>query len=213
VRSPPSVDVISFAWFGGVFASAMTGNLAFLGLYLARFSFISALSSGLALVGFVAGAAIGTPLTRERKQHAALAMLLACEAFLLAAAAAVWFTTFHQAATASSGSLILLFAVSMGLQSVVGKRVNLANIPTVVLTSTLTNIVIAATAMMVTKAYAVSKDTRRQCASFLLYFLGAFCAGCCVLLKLQTIVFLPVIIVGSTLSMGLTRLDAGIATP
>ncbi|OYV29669.1 MAG: hypothetical protein B7Z81_07265, partial [Acidocella sp. 20-61-6] len=29
-----SVDVISFVKLGGVFASAMTGNLAFLGLYL-----------------------------------------------------------------------------------------------------------------------------------------------------------------------------------
>lgn len=190
-----AVDIISFAGLGGVFASAMTGNLAFLGLYLARFSFFSALGSALALVGFVAGGVSGTLLCRGQNQHTALTTLLAFETVLLIIATPIWLITSHHGGSLSADVLILLLSVSMGVQSIVGKRVNLSNIPTVVFTSTLTNIVIAITDMLATGNYVLPKDTKRQCVSFLLYFLGALCAGYCVFFKLKILIFLPVAVV------------------
>ena len=62
------MDVIAFAKLGGILVSAMTGNLAFLGYYLSRFSFDSAIGSAIALVGYVLGGVIGTLLSRKLAQ-------------------------------------------------------------------------------------------------------------------------------------------------
>ena len=191
------VDIISFSRLGGVFASAMTGNLALLALYLARFSFQSALGSFIALLSFVAGGTIGTLLGRGRSQHAALCVLLGCETLLLAGSAVLWLAAPHGSGSLNADALIMLLAASMGLQSIVGKRVNLSNIPTVVFTSTLTNIVIALTDMLVSRTYVLPKDTKRQCASFLLYFFGALCAGFAVYFKVPGMILLPVLAAGA----------------
>ena len=47
-----TVDVISFATLGGVFASAMTGNFALLAYYVAQSDSQSAMGSVVALMGF-----------------------------------------------------------------------------------------------------------------------------------------------------------------
>jgi uncharacterized membrane protein YoaK (UPF0700 family) len=48
--------------------------------------------------------------------------------------------------------LILLSAAGMGIQSVAARRINLPGIPTVVFTSTLTSIVMAATETILRRA-------------------------------------------------------------
>jgi uncharacterized membrane protein YoaK (UPF0700 family) len=186
-----AVDIISFAKLGGIFASAMTGNLAFLGFYLSRFAFASALGSAIALLGFVAGGSVGTLLGRGRDRDAALALLLGTEVLLLAGAVALWLPTHHRNGSLSGDEIIALLSVSMGLQSIIGKRINLSNIPTVVFTSTLTNIVIALTDMLASRSFKVPPDTRRQTASFLLYFAGALCAGFAVYFQAGILIFLP----------------------
>jgi uncharacterized membrane protein YoaK (UPF0700 family) len=188
-----AVDIISFAKLGGIFASAMTGNLAFLGFYIARYSFASAIGSVIALAGFVAGGAIGTLLSRGRTQASSIRVLLAVEILLLASAAALWLPTHHRNGSLSGDGIIALLATAMGLQSIIGKRINLANIPTVVFTSTLTNIVIGLTDMLASRKYAVPRDTWRQCASFLMYFIGALAAGFGVYYQWQLLIFLPLL--------------------
>ncbi len=173
-----SVDVIAFARLGGILASAMTGNLAFLAYYISRFSAASAIGSATALAGFITGSAMGTLLNhRKPSQRLALRFLLGAETSLLAGAAAVWFSGHHGAGSLHRESIIALLAIAMGLQSIIAKRINLSNIPTVVFTTTLTNIVIALTEMLASGTSALPKDTKRQCASFSLYFFGALCAG------------------------------------
>ncbi|MDE8345723.1 MAG: YoaK family protein [Acidocella sp.] len=194
-----AVDIISFARLGGVFASAMTGNLAFMGLYLARFSFIAALASLIALLGFIGGGVAGTLLGRKRAQFTALRLLLGAETCLLAATVWMWFTTAHDHASISRDTLILLLSLAMGVQSIIGKRVNLSNIPTVVFTSTLTNIVIGLTDMLASKRFAVPPDTKRQSVSFLAYFAGALVAGLCVFVNIQAIILIPVLATGAGL--------------
>jgi uncharacterized membrane protein YoaK (UPF0700 family) len=191
-----SVDIIAFAKLGGILASAMTGNLAFLAFYISRASVASATGSAIALVTFVAGSSAGTLLGRRRDQKGALRWLLGVECALLAAAVALWLPTHHRNGSMSSDGVIALLAFAMGLQSLVGKRVNLSNIPTIVFTSTLTNIVIAFTELLADGKFAVPVDTRRQIASFMLYFAGALAAGFAVYFQAAALIFLPLVAAG-----------------
>ncbi|MDR3521651.1 MAG: YoaK family protein [Acidocella sp.] len=186
-----SVDVISFVKLGGVFASAMTGNLAFLALYLARGSFHAAIGSLIALIGFILGGAIGTLQTRGKNNHHALNILLATEAALLLAIIILWLPTTHIVGGWATDMLILTLSITMGLQSIIGKKVNLSNIPTVVFTSTLTNMVIAITDSLASGKFSLPTDTKRQSASFTLYFVGALTAGILATLDSQVIIALP----------------------
>ncbi len=194
-----AVDIISFSKLGGVFASAMTGNLALLALYIARFSFASAIGSAIALLGFVSGAAAGHLLTRGKPRAASLQTLLGIETALLAAACILWLPTRHANFSLTADLLIALLAISMGLQSIVGKKINLSNIPTVVFTSTLTNLVIGIAEMVASGKSQMGEDTKRQIKSFLLYFAGALCAGFLVFLHAAIIAALPVFVAGLAL--------------
>jgi uncharacterized membrane protein YoaK (UPF0700 family) len=194
-----AVDIISFVKLGGVFASAMTGNLAFLGLYIARFSFASAIGSTIALLGFIAGTACGHVLTKGHSRGTALQTLLAIETTLLAAAAILWLPTHHANGSLNADALIAFFSIAMGMQSIVGKKINLSNIPTVVFTSTLTNLVIGIADMLAAGKTTLPADTKRQITSFLLYFAGALCAGILVFMHVTAFVALPVLAVGTAL--------------
>ncbi len=186
-----SVDIISFAKLGGIFASAMTGNLALLGLYVARGSVLSAISSLIALFGFIAGVSMGTALTRDRVNQTAMTVLLGAQTILLFAAAVLWFFVSHRNGNLSADLLILILAIAMGLQGVVGKKINLSNIPTIVFTSTLTNIVTAVTDNLVRGKITLSTDTRRQIVSFCLYFAGALFAGLLCFFNFSIVIILP----------------------
>ena len=189
-----AVDITSFKMLGGVFASAMTGNLAFLGLYLASGKLIAALSSAIALAGFIIGAAAGNVGTRGCQRDAALNRLLFGETLLLAAAAALWVLMPHGAGSAGSDTLIVLLAIAMGAQSIIGKKISLSNIPTVVFTSTLTNIVIGLTDMFGRgRAFRFGRDTKRQSLSFFLYLFGAFAAGLMIRFKIPLVIVLPLL--------------------
>jgi uncharacterized membrane protein YoaK (UPF0700 family) len=194
-----AVDIISFAKLGGVFASAMTGNLAFLGLYLARFSFASAIGSAIALLGFIIGAAAGHLLTRGKSRAASLEILLGAEVLLLGFLVLLWLPGHHPNGSARADTLITLLSLAMGFQSIVGKKINLSNIPTVVFTSTLTNLVIGIADTIVNKKRELPEDTKRQIGSFLLYFAGALCAGFMVFFDFMFVVALPLLAVSATL--------------
>lgn len=186
-----AVDIISFTKLGGIFASAMTGNLAFLALYIARGALYSAIGSAIALAGFILGAAAGTLLTRNKPNHQALTILLATETTLLILPIILWFAASHINGRLSTDFLILLLSTAMGLQSILGKKINLSNIPTIVFTSTLTNIIIAITDALASKKFTLPIDTKRQSISFFLYFFGAFSAGILVFLNLGAVILIP----------------------
>src|SRR6202030_2235867 len=78
-----TVDIISFATLGGVFASAMTGNFALLAYYVAQSDSQAAMGSVVALTGFAVGCALGVLQRRGRPQEQALDRLLIGEAGLL----------------------------------------------------------------------------------------------------------------------------------
>ena len=188
-----TVDIISFAKLGGVFASAMTGNLAFLGYYLSQNFIASAAGAAIALASFVVGSSAGTMLSRNRDQAASLRLLLGMETLLLGGTVAVWVSTYHPNGSFGRDAIIALLAISMGLQVIIGKRLNLSNIPTVVFTSTLTNIVIGLTELMANRNLKFPTDAKRQCGAFMLYFTGALTAGLCLHFNVGILIFLPVL--------------------
>ena len=190
-----SVDIIALTKLGGILVSAMTGNLAFLGYYISRFSFASALGAVIALVSYMLGTAGGAVLSRKLSQHPALRLLLTVQTVLLAAAVAVWFSVPHRTGSLGLDAVIVLTAVAMGMQSIVGKRVNLSNIPTIVFTSTLTNIIIGLIETAASGKFAVTSDTKRQLASFLMYFFGALATGYAVFFALPITMFIPLAVV------------------
>jgi uncharacterized membrane protein YoaK (UPF0700 family) len=191
------VDIISFTKLGGILASAMTGNLAFLALYLARGSVIAAIGSMIALAGFIAGGAAGTLLCHDRQNERSVKILLAGEVALLALFAVAAVVLPHAIGSLANYILIVLLAVAMGLQGILGKKINLSNIPTIVFTSTLTNIVVAVTERLARKTRHLPIDTARQIRAFALYFTGALCAGLLEYLHSIALLWLPLVAVAA----------------
>ena len=114
-----SADVIAFLLLGHVFASAMTGNTALLGIALSDGDLVAASQPVTALVSFAAGVALAT-LIGSRDVHVLLVLESAC----LALFALLWQLGSHAAGEPGQYVLILLCALAMGIQGVVARRID-----------------------------------------------------------------------------------------
>src|ERR1700722_12289834 len=192
-----AVDVISFATLGGVFASAMTGNFALLAYYVAQSDSQSAMGSVVALSGFVLGCALGVLQRRSRAQDQALSLLLTTEAGLLLffALYAIW--TPHVSHAPSDHLQILLLAVAMGVQAVIGQTISLT---TIVFTMTLTKLVGTIADSLANGDALGLKDVKIQSAVVVSYLFGALLAGALVVHNVEAVVLLPFI--GVALAFG-----------
>jgi uncharacterized membrane protein YoaK (UPF0700 family) len=196
-----TVDVISFAKLGGVLTSAMTGNIALLGLYIGRNEATSALGSVVALIAFTAGTAIAAWTVRGRAQLSALKLLLAAELVLLVAGTALWLASGRPASGACGDGVIALLALAMGGQMIAGRQLNLSGIPTVVFTSTLTNIIVTLTDVCARRERKIPPDVVRQFVALVLYFAGALAAGICVFTGALVPMVLPIAAVAAALAL------------
>lgn len=185
-----AVDIISFATLGGVFASAMTGNFALLAYYVAQSDSQSAMGSVVALTGFAVGCAVGVLQRRGRPQEQALDRLLAGEAGLLLFFAIYAMWTPHIAHAPSDHLQILLLAVAMGLQAVIGQTISLT---TIVFTSTLTKLVGTIADSIASGDMSGLKDVKIQSAVVVSYLFGALLSGAMVVRKIDEVVLLPFI--------------------
>src|SRR5215207_9971531 len=84
------VDAVSYLGLGHIFTANMTGNTVLLGLSLGQTDWQGALRSGVALVGFIFGVAVGTVIAgRDRERHVVwpitVTVTLAVELAVLAA--------------------------------------------------------------------------------------------------------------------------------
>src|SRR5580692_8211325 len=183
-----TVDIISFATLGGVFASAMTGNFALLAYYVAQSDSQSAMGSVVALVGFAIGCALGVLQRRGRAQEQALSLLLASEAGLLLFFALYAMWTPHVAHAPSDHLQILLLAVAMGLQSVVGQTISLT---TIVFTTTLTKLVGTIADSIANGDVSGLKDVKLQSSVVVSYLFGALLSGALIVHKVEEVVLLP----------------------
>jgi uncharacterized membrane protein YoaK (UPF0700 family) len=185
-----AVDIISFATLGGVFASAMTGNFALLAYYVAQSDSQSAMGSVVALIGFAVGCAVGVLVRRGRAQEQALNVLLAGEAGLLLFFALYAMWTPHIAHAPSDHLQILLLAVAMGLQAVIGQSISLT---TIVFTTTLTKLVGTIADSIANGDVSGLKDVKIQGALVVSYLFGALLSGALIVRKIDDVVLLPFI--------------------
>lgn len=183
-----AVDVISFATLGGVFASAMTGNFALLAYYIAQSDSPSAMGSVVALIGFAIGCGVGVLQRRGRAQEQALTRLIASEMVLLLFFAIYSLSIPLTAHTTSDHLQILLLAVAMGLQSVVGQTINLT---TIVFTTTLTRLVGTIADSLANGDVSGLKDVKIQSAVVVSYLFGALLSGALIVRRAEGVVLLP----------------------
>jgi uncharacterized membrane protein YoaK (UPF0700 family) len=183
-----AVDIIGFANLGGVFASAMTGNFALLAYHFAQGNTLSAIGSVIALIGFVTGCVMGFTLRRGRPTHTTVNLLLGTEAGLLLffALYSLWST---QAAPVTAQRLqIVILAVAMGLQAVVGQLVSLS---TIVFTTTLTRLVGGIADAIASRSSNGLGEVREQIKLVASYVSGALLAGFLAAHRIGGVAFLP----------------------
>jgi uncharacterized membrane protein YoaK (UPF0700 family) len=193
-----AVDVISFATLGGVFASAMTGNFALLAYYLAQGDSVGAIGSVVALTGFVVGCWAGVLQRRGRAPRQALTLLMTSETGLLLFFGCYAWLMPHGAHAASDHLQIVLLAVAMGFQAVIGQTISLT---TIVFTTTLTKLVGAIADSIANGDMLGLKDIKIQSAVVVSYLFGALLAGALIVHKITAVVMLPVVAVAAALTM------------
>lgn len=159
------VDAVSILALGHVFTANMTGNTMFLGFSLAGARAFSIPNSLSALIGFLAGAALGGRLAITGSAARSFGM----EALILFCAAA--------ASMGSSGlglasiplyGVIVVTALAMGMQNATVRKLGVPDLTTTVLTLTITGL-----AADSTLAGGGNPRWRRRCASVLAMAAGA----------------------------------------
>ncbi len=178
-----SLDVISFLTLDHVFASAMTGNTALLGIAVSDGDWNSASKPAIALVGFVIGTASASVASdsnfAKTRQLAALRGLLLLESVCLAGFALARQPSSNATPEISHFLLILICSFSMGMQVIAANMVGARGVNTIVFTSTVAAAVSSVTGILLGRQEGpqVRPDTLRQLLSFAAYAAGALIAG------------------------------------
>jgi uncharacterized membrane protein YoaK (UPF0700 family) len=194
-------DVLSFLEFGDVFTSAMTGNTALLAIAVGRGHLLAASRSLTALVGFALGVMLAVAVRDRgggaRDRQRTLRRLLLVEIACLGACAALW--------SASRASLvgdvlyvvIMLSAVSMGIQGVAARVIGSTGVNTIVFTSALISIVMSVTAVFGRRPGTVAPpaDIRTHLGTFAAYALAGLLAGVMTTHGVKLLFWLPMIAV------------------
>lgn len=174
-----SSDVIAFLLLGHVFASAMTGNTALLGIALSDGNLVAASQPISALLGFAAGVAFATLLDSPEKPNFDPRKLLVLEIICLVLFALLWGIGSHAAGDPAQYVLILLCSIAMGIQGVVARRLNAPGVNTIVFTTTLVTIISSGVGILSGRVDdpAVRRATALQVSAFAAYGAGAVLAG------------------------------------
>ena len=136
------VDAVSVLALGHVFTANMTGNIVFLGFPVAGVPGLSAPRTALSLVCFAIGAAVGGRMTSHPRHRNWITRALKAESFLLLVAAA-GALAIHGEGRSSLTFVMVVIAITagtMGLRNAVGRRLNVPDLTTTVLTLTLTGL-------------------------------------------------------------------------
>ena len=117
-----ATDAIGYLALGNVFTSAMTGNLALLGIALAHRDGERLGRVLVSLICYMAGAAIGARIARTPEPGdpvwpSAITRALAIEAVFFAAYAGVWWTVGAGSDIYAKAVLLGLGAIALGIQS------------------------------------------------------------------------------------------------
>lgn len=131
------MDILSYRFLGEVFTSAMTGNVALMGLSLGHGDLAGAIRNISAFGGFFVGLLVGAMLLRGVAGRWRFVLTLGLQAALLLCFALLWD---RHDINAWRFGLIGLSAIAMGMQSAVAHRIGVRGVTTTYFTGTLTNI-------------------------------------------------------------------------
>jgi uncharacterized membrane protein YoaK (UPF0700 family) len=191
------INAVTVLGLGDIFASLMTGNVVFIGLSLGGAEDLSAWRSGLAIVAFLAGAAIGGRIAARHMKGSLRGWLLpvaAVEAALLVAAATVAHLYIGRSTEDTTAPAVLLVialtSLAMGVRNSSVTRLDLPDLKTTVLTLTLTSL--AADSRL---GGDNNQDVVRRVLSVLLIIGGAAVGA---LLFLNFGIALPLVVVAAT---------------
>src|SRR3954470_395360 len=142
-----ATDAIGLLALGGAFTSVMTGNMVLLGVAASSADGALAASSGLAILAFCAGAALGArlaglPVAGDPVWPRPVTVALTVEFVLFAGYAAGWWISGGDPGRGLALALLLCTAVGLGIQSSTVQRFGVSGVSTTYLTGTLTTVVI-----------------------------------------------------------------------
>lgn len=201
-----AVDAASFLGLGEVFAGNMTGNVVLLAFGAAGVSELPVVKPGVALIGFAIGAALAGRVMRKRGVDRALVwptsviFCLALTGLLLSITLAGWVL----GGPASPDLLIAPLSAAMGVQGAAARQLAVPDLPTTVVTSTLTGL--AADSRM---AGGAGRRWRRRFGALAGLFAGG-CSGALLLrveapLALLPSIVLTVVVIGILWRFGLRQ--------
>ncbi|PZF85635.1 YoaK family protein [Jiangella anatolica] len=135
-------DAIGYLGLDKVFTGNMTGNVVILGMAIAGADDLPVLGPALALVGFMAGAAIAGRVLRRagRPWTPGVTWVFAVVAALMFALAAVLILAGDEPGQATMVTVTTLAALGMGLQAAAARHIAVKDVTTVVVTSTITGL-------------------------------------------------------------------------
>jgi uncharacterized membrane protein YoaK (UPF0700 family) len=140
-----ALDVLTLMHLGDVFASVMTGNLALMGLGVARANTGTLIHTAVAVLSYVIGVAVGSRITGTREPHhppwpGRVTVTLAAEFVLLCGFCVGGGVTGANPAGGAQIALLAAAAGAMGMQSAAMRGLGAA-VATTYLTGTLTSLV------------------------------------------------------------------------
>jgi uncharacterized membrane protein YoaK (UPF0700 family) len=188
------IDVLSFVELKDLFASAMTGNTALLALATSRGDWLAASRSLSALLAFGLGVALGTVMHTSKHQstRSGIRWLLVLELIFLAGCSILWSASSRPVEGSALYAVIVLLALSMGIQAVTARSINSLGINTVVFTSALIRIVISATGALRRRAALASlSNIGPDLGTLAAYGCGAAVAGMLVSHHLVMLIWFP----------------------
>ena len=175
------IDAVSYLGLSRVFTANMTGNTVLLGIALAQLDGDAAARSGLALAGFLAGAAAGAWIVeRDHSQGLwprAVTLALALEWPSSSPLPAVGNSRAMRCRCAPTAVLIVLSALAMGVQSAAVHRLEVSGIATTYITGTLTNLVGRLMGRAHRRRRPVFKHSALMAAVWIVYLGGAVAAA------------------------------------
>ncbi len=136
------VDATSILRLGHVFVATMTGNLVFIGLAAAGAKGFAVGTSALALGGFIIGVLIGARTCEAARSHRGLALrnALAVKLGLAGAVTVIAVLTGPRFPTGARDAMLVLLAMSMGVQLAAIRFLKVPDLLTAVLTMTITGV-------------------------------------------------------------------------
>ena len=213
-------DVLTFLKLGEVFTSAMTGNTALLGIAISHGQMLAASRSLTALFGFMVGAALAAVIynlaqIELKTAGAGLKWLLVLELLCLGGGTVLWSLSSDPIEPRSLYPIIVLSALSMGIQGIAAQRISSSGISTIVFTSALIRIVTSVTGTLMHLAGASDSrvSTKGHLATFAAYACGAMLTGTLVSRDMRVLIWIPflAVLLAFCFSMLPSELERGTA--